>query len=387
MLIGLCLNAAVPPFSAWLSDAYPGASVTGSVYLTTYTTKTAVFVLALVFAGEEILVWAGAIMALYGVIFATMENDIRRLLAYHIISQVGYMVCGVGLGSELAIDGASAHAFSHILYKALLFMGAGAVIQATGRRRMTELGGLHKSMKLVLVLYLVAGFSISGVPLFNGFVSKSLIISASAELHRPVIELMLVLASVGTFFSTTLKIPYYAFFGKDRGLKPKPLPKNMYWAMGLVAGLCLFFGVAPGVLYDILPYQSDYHPFTLDHLVGSAQILLTTALAFILMAKKLGGHHTYTLDTDWIYRTICKGILSFSDGPLRKTSETIDSAAAGIVSAAVHLFRGRKPKPDENTLAFGREVTGLRDTIGMATAIALIIAVVYFIVFLGVDLG
>ncbi|MBI5253807.1 MAG: Na(+)/H(+) antiporter subunit D, partial [Euryarchaeota archaeon] len=183
ILIGFILNAAVPPLSAWLSDSYPEATVTGAVFLTAYTTKTAVYVLARAFPGVEILVWLGAVMAVYGVIYAVLENDIRRLLAYHIISQVGYMVAGVGIGTTLAINGSSAHAFSHILYKALLFMGAGAVIHMTGRRKLTELGGVYKTMPITLVLYMVGGFSISAVPLFSGFVSKSMVVAASAESH------------------------------------------------------------------------------------------------------------------------------------------------------------------------------------------------------------
>jgi multicomponent Na+:H+ antiporter subunit D len=198
ILLGFIINAAVPPFHAWLSDAYPEATVTGSVFLTAFTTKSAVYVLLRTFPGVELLVWLGAIMALYGVVYAVLENDIRRLLAYHIISQVGYMVCGVGLGTEMAINGATAHAFCHILYKALLFMGVAAVIQVTGKRKLTELQGrnLYKKMPICLSLYMIGGFSISAVPLFNGFVSKTMVVAAAGELHRPVIHLLLHLASI-----------------------------------------------------------------------------------------------------------------------------------------------------------------------------------------------
>ncbi|MDJ0764747.1 MAG: Na(+)/H(+) antiporter subunit D [Myxococcota bacterium] len=386
ILIGFCLNAAVPPLSAWLSDAYPEASVTGSIYLTTYTTKTAVFVLALVFSGTEILVWAGAIMTLYGVVFATMENDIRRLLAYHIISQVGYMVCGVGLGSALAVNGSSAHAFCHILYKALLFMGTGAVLHATGRSRMTDLGGLGPKMKLVFVLYMVAGFSISGVPLFNGFISKSMIITAAADLHRPVIELMLVLASVGTFFSTTLKLPYYTFFNKDSGLEPEPLPRNMLWAMGIVAGLCILFGVYPDLLYRLLPNAVEYHPYTRDHLVGALQLLLATGIAFMIFAKAMGGHQTVTLDTDWIYRRIANGILRFCESSLTRIGADIEKAAGEIVFAVTTLVRGPATKtgaPVKNTLSAAFAKSGVKENIGFGTAIAIILTLLYVAMYMG----
>lgn len=312
ILLGFCINAAVPPLSAWLSDAYPEASVTGSVFLTAYTTKTAVFVLALIFAGESILIWAGVFMALYGVIYAILENDIRRLLAYSIISQVGYMVCGVGLGTALAINGTGAHAFSHILYKALLFMAAGAVIMATGRRQMTELGGLHKKMPWVFLFYMVAGFAISGFPLLNGFISKSMIISAAGQQHLPMVETLLKLAAVGTFFSTTLKLPYYTFFSEDKNIEVRSVPGNMMVAMALGAFLCILHGIFPGLLYSLLPYAVEYHPFTLDHIVSALQMLTATLIIFLILKKHFGGNYAYTRDTDLIFKFVVRWVSRLS---------------------------------------------------------------------------
>src|SRR4029077_15289290 len=194
-------------------------------------------------------VWWGAAMAVYGVVYAVLENDARRLLAYHIISQVGYMVCGVGIGTTLALNGAAAHAFAHILYKALLFMGAGAVLQVTGLRKLSDMGGLHKTMPLTFALYMVGAFAISAVPLFSGFVSKSMVVAAAGESHRAAIFLMLTLASSGTFLPTGLKLPYYMFFGNDSGIKGKEPPGNMLVAMGLAAIACIVIGVFPGLLY------------------------------------------------------------------------------------------------------------------------------------------
>jgi multicomponent Na+:H+ antiporter subunit D len=390
ILIGFCLNAAVPPLSAWLSDAYPEASVTGSVYLTTYTTKTAVFVLALVFAGTESLVWFGAIMTLYGVVFATMENDIRRLLSYHIISQVGYMVCGVGLGTELAINGSSAHAFSHILYKALLFMGTGAVIQATGRRRMTELGGIWRLMPATMIFYMIAGFSISGVPLFNGFISKSMIISASIETDRWIIELMLTLAAVGTFFSTTLKLPYYTFFSRDRGIEVTPLPKNMIYAMGGAAFLCTLFGVFPGLLYRLLPFGIEYHPYTRDHVVGSLQLLIATGIGFMLFIRRLGGHHTITLDTDWLYRKTANAVMAFSAVVLTKGGKLAEDIASQIINGAKELVNPRalteEDKGEQQPFLVSLARNNVRESIGFGVAMAAVIIIFYMFVFFGTNL-
>src|SRR6266540_1531151 len=228
ILAAFLLNAAVPPLGAWLPDAYPEATVTGAVFMTAFTTKSAVYVLLRGYAGTELLVWLGAAMAIYGVVYAVLENDARRLLAYHIISQVGYMVCGVGIGTELALNGATAHAFAHILYKAVLFMGAGAVLEVTGRRKLSEMGGLYKTMPVTLVLYMVGAFAISAVPLFSGFVSKSMVVSAAGDSHRTWVYLMLVLASSGTFLHTGLKLPYYMFFAgnsaRPRGRTSKRPP-------------------------------------------------------------------------------------------------------------------------------------------------------------------
>ncbi|MFP4168584.1 MAG: Na(+)/H(+) antiporter subunit D [Desulfonatronovibrionaceae bacterium] len=340
ILVGFCLNAAVPPLSAWLSDAYPEASVTGSIYLTAYTTKTAVLTLALVFPGTEILVWAGAIMALYGVVFAVLENDIRRLLAYHIISQVGYMVCGVGLGTALSLNGVTAHAFCHILYKGLLFMGAGAVIYATGKRQLSELGGIWRLMPITLTLYMIGAFSISGVPGFNGFVSKTMIISAAGYIHRPAIELMLLMASIGTFLHTGLKLPYFTFIHpRDRGLTVCKLPKNMLFAMAGGAFLCILIGVYPHILYRILPFSAEYHPYTAGHIFSEFQLLLATGLAFMLFVKQLGGHPAITLDTDWFYRRGGRWLYAFLDKGLNTLLARCETALVKTSQGTAVFFR------------------------------------------------
>jgi multicomponent Na+:H+ antiporter subunit D len=302
VLLGVGINAAIPPLHAWLTDAYPEASVTGSVFLSAFTTKAAVYVLIRTFPGADVLIGAGVVMALYGVVFAVLENDIRRLLAYHIVSQVGYMVAGVGMGTALALDGAAAHAFCHILYKSLLFMGAGAVIAATGCHRLTELGGLAPRMKLVFALYMVGAFSISGFPLWNGFVSKSMVVSAAAEGGWPGTELLLTLASVGTFLHTGLKLPWFTFFGPRRELPVRPLPRNMLLAMAAAAVLCTGLGVLPGWLYARLPFGAAYEPWSADHVVSALQLLAGTGLAFALLVHKLGGEPTISLDTDRLYR-------------------------------------------------------------------------------------
>ncbi|WP_457590295.1 Na(+)/H(+) antiporter subunit D [Geoglobus sp.] len=314
MLLGFIINAAVPPLHAWLPDAYPEATVTGAVYLTAFTTKTAVYTLARGFAGEEILMWLGAIMAMYGVIFAVLENDGRRLLSYHIISQVGYMVAGVGIGTAMAINGATSHAFTHILYKALLFMGMGAVIHVTGRSKFTELGGIYRYMPLTFWLYMIGAFSISAFPLFSGFVSKNMTVYASAEAHQPLVWLLLEGASVGTFLHTGLKLPWNVWFSKEPEIEAKEPPKNMLAGMAILAALNVFFGTYPGykLLYSLLPYPVEYHPYAPAKVIAMSQLLLFTFFAFWLMRDKLRGEAKIVLDTDWLPRVLGSYFIYYS---------------------------------------------------------------------------
>jgi multicomponent Na+:H+ antiporter subunit D len=304
ILAGMLTNAAVPPLHAWLSDAYPRASVYGTVFLAAFTTKGAVYALIRGFPGHEPLVWLGVAMALFGVVYAVLENDIRRLLAYHIVSQVGYMVAGVGLGTALALNGASAHAFAHIFYKGLLMMSAGAVIHATGRGKLTELGALARPMRWTLLLMMIGAFSISGMPFFNGFASKSMVVSAATGAGRAPVELLLLLASMGTFLHTGLKLPWFTFFARDRGARVvRPVPASMYLAMGLAAGVCVVTGVFPGgTMYALLPFAATYDPFTGHHFVEALQILTGTALGFWLLRVRLDSEPTTTRDVDRLYR-------------------------------------------------------------------------------------
>ena len=349
IFFGIIINAAVPPLHAWLTDAYPEASIQGSVFLSAFTTKAAVYALIRTFPGEELLVWFGVAMALYGVVYAVLENDIRRLLAYHIVSQVGYMVTAVGMGTTLSLDGASAHAFSHILYKSLLFMGAGAVIYATGLRKLSELGGIGQNMKIVVILYTIGAFSISGVPLFNGFISKSIIISAATVAHRPIIELLLTLASIGTFLHTGLKLPYFTFFGKQHDVALRPIPKNMLYAMGLGAFLCTVFGFVPSLLYQLLPWSSEYHPYTFDHLISSSQLLFGTGVCFWLLLSKLDGEATISIDTDWFYRRPLALLTAFAIDQTRQLGMSFKRFGNAILVQAWEFSQQPTKRPESSS--------------------------------------
>ena len=307
IFISFGMKCAFPLLHNWLQDSYPAATVTGTVILSAFTTKLAVYSLARGFAGTEILIYIGAVMTLFPIFFAEIENDLRRVLAYSLNNQLGFMVVGIGVGTEMALNGTASHAFAHILYKALLFMSVGAVLFRTGTSKASELGGLCRTMPRTAIFCLIGAASISAFPLFSGFVTKSLILDETANEHYPIIWAVLVFASAGVLSHSGIKIPYFTFFSHDSGLRPKEAPIHMQLAMGITAFLCIFIGVYPEPLYALLPYEVDYKPYTMAHVVGQMQLLCFALLAFAVLMRT-GIHppeiRAVNLDVDWIYRRL-----------------------------------------------------------------------------------
>ncbi|MEE9311740.1 MAG: Na(+)/H(+) antiporter subunit D [Planctomycetota bacterium] len=319
ILIGMLVNAGAPPFSAWVGDAYPEGSESGTVFLSAFTTKTAVFTLMVCFSGTEILIYIGLYMAIYGIVYAILENDMRRILAYSIINQVGFMIVGIGVGTDMALNGVCAHAFSHIIYKALLLMSAGAVLQQTGKRKCTELGGLHHTMKWTMLFGIVGALAISSFPLTSGYTTKTMIVEGVVRqgnfladqgiphMHFIVAWFVLEAASAGVFLHAGIKFPWFVFFNKDRGLRPKEAPKNMLYSMGFFAAICIFLGVYPQPLYEILPHaelatEFGAHVYDFAHLMVMLSLLLFAGLAFFVLLPMLKRTESISLDWDWIYR-------------------------------------------------------------------------------------
>ncbi|MFO7838957.1 MAG: Na(+)/H(+) antiporter subunit D [Desulfosalsimonadaceae bacterium] len=344
IFIGVAVNAAIPPLHPWLSDAYPEATITGAVFLSAFTTKSAVYVMARMFPGTELLIYLGAVMTAIPIFYAVLENDIRRVLAYSLINQVGFMLCGVGIGTALAINGTVSHAFCHILYKALLFMSAGAVLHVTGKIKCTDLGGLYKTMPVTAMCCIVGAASISAFPLFSGFISKSMIISAAAHHKLTIVWLILQFASAGVFHY--IKVPYFMFFGKDSGIRAKEPPVNMLTAMIIAAFLCIFLGIRFDLLYAILPYTADYAPYTGAHVVGKLQLLMFGALAFCLLI--LSGRYpaemrAINLDVDWFYRKGGRAVASAADLALNSLNRICDIVFARQFVSFIHRFFTRLP--------------------------------------------
>jgi multicomponent Na+:H+ antiporter subunit D len=273
IFVGFGIKCAFPLLHNWLQDAYPEATVAGTVFLSAFTTKLAVYALARGFPGTEFLVWIGAAMTAFPIFYAVIENDLPRVLAYSLNNQLGFMVVGIGIGTEMALNGTAAHAFTHIIYKALLFMSMGAVLYRTGTINGSDLGGLYKSMPYTTVFCLIGAASISAFPLFSGFISKSLIITQTANQSYVFAWWVLIFASAGVFHHSGIKIPFFAFFAHDSGIRCKEAPVNMLLAMGVAAFLCVALGAFPAPLYHLLPFRVDFEPYTASHVITQLQLL------------------------------------------------------------------------------------------------------------------
>ena len=361
------IKCAFPFLHTWLTDAYPEATPTGTVFLSAFTTKVAVYSLARGFPGTEVLVYIGAVMTCFPIFYAVIENDLRRVLAYSMINQIGFMVCGIGIGTELALNGAVSHAFNDVIFKGLLMMSMGAVLYRTGKINGSDLGGLYKSMPKTTTFCIIGAASISAFPLFSGFVSKSMVMSAALEEGYWWIWLMLLFASAGVFHHAGIKIPFFAFFAHDSGIRVKEAPTNMLIAMLMAAGLCIYIGCYPWTLYGLLPYPVEYAPFDTTHVIAQVQLLFFSALAFAWL--KLTGIYppeliSTNLDADWLYRKLSPTVIRRGCGLYDRLSaplvETIKEGY-GLVGYLMHRWYGE-----------GSKLGGVQ-TVGTTIAIALFV--------------
>ena len=339
ILIAFGIKSAFPLVHNWLQDAYPEATISGTVILSGFTTKLAIYALARSYAGTEILIWIGAVMAIFPIFYAIIENDLRRVLTYSLNNQLGFMVVGIGIGTEMALNGTVSHAFVHILYKALLLMSMGAVLLRTGTCNGTELGGLVKTMPWTAAFCIVGAASASAFPLFSGFISKSMIITAAGEQGYWIIWLILLFASAGVLYHSGIRIPYFAFFSEDKGHRVKEAPWPMLVAMGAAAFLCIIIGVFPASLYAMLPFSVDYVPYTAYHVINQLQLLMFAALAFtVLKLIKIYPSDTrgINLDTDWVYRKGLMTLIIYSNRYLNTGYRVVCDGAMGIISEVIN---------------------------------------------------
>ena len=380
IFIAFGIKAAFPLLNGWLQDAYPEATEIGTVALSTFTTKLAIFCFAKCFAGVEILIFIGALMTFYPIFFAVIENDLRRVLTYSLNNQLGFMIVAIGIGSELAINGAVAHAFAHILYKGLLFMGMGAVLYRVGTCKASELGGLFKYMPITAVCTIIGAISISAFPLFSGFVAKSLIMSALGEEGLVFVYFMLLFASAGVLHHSGIKIPFFAFFAHESKVKTKEAPINMIIAMVIASVLCIAIGIFPSVFYQILPYKMSYQPYDFSHVVGQLQLLMFATFAFICLwhfkiyPPEL---NSTVLNSDWIYRRMIPGVLIHFSNLSKKITKEIN-VIFYLILLKIKLYFANYMIRNK---VFDREVG--QDTLIIIQVFAIILIFLFFLYYSG----
>ena len=350
LLIGMGIKAGFPMLHMWMQDAYPKASITGTVILSAFTTKFAIYALARAFPGTDLLIWIGCIMTCFPVFFAVIENDLRRVLAYSLNNQLGFMVAGIGIGTTMAINGVVGQVFVHVIFKSLLFMSIGAVMYRTGTAKASELGGLFRSMPYTTILCLIGAGSIAAFPLLAAFVTKAMILSAALEEHLWIPFAMMLFASAGVMEHSGIKVPYFTFFAHDSGRWVKEAPWNMLVAMSLAALLCIVLAwpwSGYELLYSIMPYTTNYKPYTWDHVVFQLQLLFAAIFAFNLLKRyKLypAERRAEIVDADILYRRIGKNVAVWADAVWTRLSASMSAwRARGMKHIGRHLYHVFSP--------------------------------------------
>jgi multicomponent Na+:H+ antiporter subunit D len=348
LLLAVLVNVAAWPLSAWLPDAYPETTPAGGVFLQAMTTKTAVYVLLTCFMGWDALVWIGVAMALYGTIYGAVENDVRRMLAYGIVNQTGFMVAGAGIGTRMALAGAAGHAAACIVYTALLWMAAGSVMRATGKRHLADVGGLGRSMPLTAAMGWIGALSMAALPGTSGYATKTFVLEAGARMHMIIPWVLLEIAAAGVVLHGGLRFVWQTFHGPRRGPEPARQPAGPKAAMLLAAALCLGVGLVPAGLHDLLP--NAVRPnlgliFNPGRMAVQVELLAFAALGFFAMLPWLPVRRRRILDADVLYtglgrlaagfsRTVLDRLNAWADRGLRSAARRLEQGAATAPGAA-----------------------------------------------------
>ena len=339
LLLSFGIKAGFPLLHNWITEAYPESTPTGTVFLSAFTTKVAVYALARSFVGTDVLIYIGTAMTFFPIFYAVLENDLRRVLGYSMINQIGFMVAGIGIGTGMAVNGAVAHAFADVIFKGLLFMSMGAVMTMTGRTKGTDLGGIYKTMPFTAGLCIVGASAISAFPLFSAFVTKSMIMVAAIEEHHYIVWLFMLFASAGVLEHAGIKIPFFSFFAHDSGIRAKEPPRNMLIAMSIGAVLCVLIGVFPTQFYTLLPYEMDYHPYDLRHVVTQLQLLAFGALGFITLVKSgvyPDEKRAIHVDAEWFYRKAGPWLVGTVGRAVTRVDVYVRSSVLEFVGSIMH---------------------------------------------------
>ncbi|RLM53541.1 cation:proton antiporter [Halobellus sp. Atlit-31R] len=348
-VVGVGVNLGFVGLHAWLPDTYPRPHVAASVVLAGFTTKVAVYVLArIALDGNLVVVWLGAVMILFGVTQAILQTDMRRLLSYHIISQVGYMVVAIGIGTAAGLTGAFAHLTANVLYKGLLFMVAGAIVARTGEGSLKRLGGLAREMPLTFGTFLVAALAITGIPGFSGFVSKGLVTKAVESTGGEVLWWLLIVGSVGTVLSFA-KFGYYAFVRRP----PEPVAvatgsRVLSLSLILVAVPTVLFGLFPGVfLGGFAGDPAGFEPYATSELTKALAVTVAGVLAFALLKAPLT--HVTPVDVDQLLHPAAAAVAA-QTAAIAVGVGTAATRANAALSDRLGSLAGRDSPTAETTL-------------------------------------
>ena len=339
LLLSFGIKAGFPLLHNWITEAYPESTPTGTVFLSAFTTKVAVYALARSFVGTDVLIYIGTAMTFFPIFYAVLENDLRRVLGYSMINQIGFMVAGIGIGTSMAVNGAVAHAFADVIFKGLLFMSMGAVMTMTGRTKGTDLGGIYKTMPFTAGLCIVGASAISAFPLFSAFVTKSMIMVAAIEEGHYIVWLFMLFASAGVLEHAGIKIPFFSFFAHASGIRAKEPPRNMLIAMSIGAVLCVLIGGFPAQFYTLLPYEMDYHPYDLRHVVTQLQLLAFGALGFITLVKSgvyPDEKRAIHVDAEWFYRKAGPWLIGTVGRAVTRVDVYVRSSVLEFVGSIMH---------------------------------------------------
>lgn len=369
MLLGVMVNLAAPPFSAWLPDSYPAASPFGMVALSAFTTKSAVFVLMMIFAGSAPLIAIGLFTLLYATLMALMQSHLRRHLAYCIVAQVGVMVMGVGIGTEAALTAVAILAFCHIGYKGLLIAAAGSIIHQTGKYRMGDLGGLWRQMPVTAGAIILGAASMAALPITGAFVGKHLLVESLIALGQPFYKWFFVgIAGIAVY----LLFPWFSLSGKSKNPQAKEVPIETQLCYGIFGFMALAPGLYPDFLSFLMPGRPDIAMSDAAAIFNQLTMIVCACGAFLLLLPWLKRDKGLILDFDWLYRVLLPHLLTL----INQLYKAAESRAASLL----RIFNAANKQWLTRFFAEGGSLTRPQ-SIGISTTIASGLLLVFLLLF------
>ena len=338
ILTAILINCAAPPFSAWIADSYPVASIYTIGFLSSFTTKFSLFALLNLFPGFQPLLYVGGAMVVYGIIMSLNSNNIQKILCYNIVNQLGMLIAVISKKEALA--GIAISACCGIIYQSLFFMATGSVIRLTGKDRLISHAGAT-SLNIAKICMIIAGISMAALPFTIGFIGKAIMVDNIYE--NNILYMLLLTSNVGATLCSGIRLPYFLFSQADHSAKTKEkLPPNMQLTMLLGASLCMLIGLYPEVLYGLIPHKMHYKIYSADRIITQLQLILSTAAAFLIFQNILKPKDQYLPDFDWIYRVPGKRIILLANLFVKYLGITIQAALSNLHTKITGCIKGKE---------------------------------------------